>query len=265
MTRVRVGAVGYLNARPLVRGLARENGRFDVRFDVPSTCASLLHDGAIDVGLIPSIEYFGGPDYRVVPGIGIISNGPVASVALFTTREPRAIRSVALDSSSRTSAALVRILCAEHFAITPEFRTLPPDPAVMLRQCDAALLIGDVALFLDAEEAGVEKIDLGDEWTRFTGLPFVWAFWAGRRDALTPEDIAELTRARDEGIAHSDEEARAYLADRPDRIPLGVRYLRESIKFVLGEHEKAGLQRYYDAAARLGIIPPGSTPSFYGE
>src|SRR5205823_4894301 len=154
--------------------------RFSIRFDVPSRCAALLHEGSIDVGMIPSIEFLRGPGYRIVPGIGIMSEGLVASVALFSTRPVDRIRSVAADTSSRTSNALLRILCVERFGIDPALEPAPPDPAAMLQQCDAALLIGDPALFLDYEAAGLLKVDLGGEWTSMTQLPFVWAFWSGR-------------------------------------------------------------------------------------
>ena len=126
MTRARLGAVSYLNARPCVVGLDRDP-RFDLRFDLPSRCASLLHAGSIDVGLIPSIEYLRGPGgpggYRLVPDVAIISTGPVASVALYTTRPMSDVRSIALDTSSRTSVALTRVLCARAFHINPSART----------------------------------------------------------------------------------------------------------------------------------------------
>jgi len=123
---VRLGAVGYLNARPLVWGLERSL-RFLLRFDVPSTCASLLHDGAIDIGLIPSIEYLRGGPYAIVPDLAIASRGPVASVLLFTSRPIRDVRSIAMDVSSRTSVALVRVLCAQLFKINPKIEPAGPD------------------------------------------------------------------------------------------------------------------------------------------
>ncbi len=142
MTPVRLGAVGYLNARPLVYELERQP-RFHVRYDVPSECARLLHEGAIDLGLIPSIEYLRGGPYRIVPDIAIASDGPVASVALYTAKPIDAVRSIAMDTSSRTSVALVQVLCARHFKIAPAFVHLGPDAAEMLSRCDAALIIGD--------------------------------------------------------------------------------------------------------------------------
>ena len=147
--RVRLGAVGYLNAVPLVYGLER-SPRFDVRYDIPSECARLLHENAIDVGLIPSIEYLRGGPYRIVPDLAIASAGPVASVAIFTRRPMADVRSIAMDTSSRTSVALTRVLCARLFEIEPRFEPRGPDLDDMLRHCDAALLIGDNALFLDA-------------------------------------------------------------------------------------------------------------------
>src|SRR5512141_6873 len=141
---------------------------FALRYDVPSQCARLLHDHSIDVGLIPSIEYLRGGPYRIVPDVAIASNGPVASVALFTTRPMGDGRSIAMDTSSRTSVALVEVLCARHFQIHPTLEHHPPDLSTMLAHCDAALIIGDAALLLDSGryEVGtakpeVQKIDLG--------------------------------------------------------------------------------------------------------
>src|SRR5262249_20265219 len=147
----RLGAVNYLNARPLVYGLER-SPRFRLRFDVPSRCAELLHAGAIDVGLIPSVEYPRG-DYRLLPGLRIASGGPVASVALYTKRPMSEVRSISLDSSSKTSVALTRVLCAKLFRIQPALAVRGPDLESMLEQSDAALIIGDSALLIDSQRA----------------------------------------------------------------------------------------------------------------
>jgi chorismate dehydratase len=246
-----VGAVGYLNARPLVYGL-EDSERFAVRYDVPSECARLLHADAIDIGLIPSIEYLRGGPYAIVPGVAIASAGPVASVVLYSTKPIDAVRSIALDTSSRTSVALVRVLCARWFRIQPAFEAHVPDLDEMLSRCDAALMIGDSALFLD--RPGVEAMDLGEVWTQVTGLPFVYAFWAGRPGVLHADDIAALRRARDEGCARPEELARQYLAGRPERHALGARYLRENIKYHLGDRERAGLEAFYAFAAAAGVV-----------
>ena len=260
--RVRLGAVDYLNARPLVYGLEMKSDRFSVRFDVPSKCAALLHEGSIDVGMIPSIEYLRGRvAYRIVPGCGIISSGPVASVALFTTKPVDQIRSIAADTSSRTSNGLLRVLCYESFGIDPAFVPMPPRIDEMLVDCEAALLIGDPALFLDHAARGLMKVDLGTEWTKLTELPFVWAFWAGRPGVLSESAVAALIHTRDAGVAASDEIAAAYCG--PGRAAAGQAYLRENIQYRLGEPEQAGLRRYYQLAAKHGVVEEIKAPEFY--
>jgi chorismate dehydratase len=212
--------------------------------------------------MIPSIEYLRGTEpYRIAPGMGIISDGPVASVALFSKKPVGEIESIAADTSSRTSNGLLRVLCYERFGIDPRFDAMPPDPTVMLTQCDAALIIGDPALFLDHAARGLLKVDLGEQWTGMTGLPFVWAFWAGRAPALTQEHVGALTAARDGGVTHSDELAAAYCG--AERAALGQRYLRENIKYVLGEREEAGLRKYYELAEKHGLVDRALPLAFY--
>jgi chorismate dehydratase len=249
--RVRLGAVSYLNTRPLVEGL--DLARFEVRFDVPARCAALLHEGAIDAGVIPSIEYARG-DYVIVPGVAIASEGPVASVAVFSPRPLAAARTVALDTSSRTSVALLRVLCRERFGISPEFVHEGPDLDRMLARADAALLIGDPALWTDHASLGLEKTDLGEQWTAHTGLPFVWAFWAGRPDAIGPAEAVAFAEARDRGEAAIDRIASEYASGDPARAARAARYLREDVRFDFGPRQEAALARFYASAARLGLI-----------
>jgi chorismate dehydratase len=249
--RVRLGAVSYLNTRPLVDGL--DPARFDVRFDVPARCAALLHAGEVDAGVIPSIEYARGR-YVVVPGVAIASEGPVASVAVFAAGPLADVRTIALDTSSRTSVALLKVLCQERFGIAPEFVHEGPDLDRMLACSDAALLIGDPALWTDHAARGLEKIDLGEEWTAHTGLPFVWAFWAGRPDAIGSREAVALGEARDRGQAAIDRIAREYAPADPGRAALAARYLRENVRFDLGPRHEAALARFYASAARLGLI-----------
>jgi chorismate dehydratase len=253
--------VNYLNVRPLVYGLeARADVR--LRFDVPSTCARLLADGDIDLGMVPSITYADRPGDRIVPGLCIGSDGPVASVALYTRVPVRAIRRIALDTSSRTSAALVRIVCRRVFDIAPQFEPHGPEIASMLDVADAALLIGDPALFFDAPP-GFENIDLGAVWTELTGLPFVWAFWSGRSGAADPATVGVLQDAAAAGGAHIDDIARAYVQAAPDRMALAARYLRENLVFTLGPRELQGLGTYYREAASLGLVSRAPDPVFF--
>jgi chorismate dehydratase len=261
MKPIRLGAVDYLNARPLVYGLEMRNDLFTVRYDVPSKCAALLHEGSIDVGMIPAIEYLRRPFYYVVPDIGIVSDGRVASVALFSTKPVDQVRTIAADISSRTSNVLLQILCYEVFGIDAAFEPMPPDVPGMLRRSDAALVIGDVALFYDHAAAGVLKTDLGEQWKTLTSLPFVWAFWAGRPDAVPRNAVAELIAARDRGVQASDAIAAAYCG--PDRAALGKAYLRENIYYTLGEREQAGLRRYFELAEKHGLVEAARAPAFY--
>jgi chorismate dehydratase len=260
--RVRLGAVSYLNARPLVHGLERDP-RFDLRYDVPAECARLLHAGAIDIGLIPSIEYLRGRDaYALVPGAAVTSRGPVASVAIYTRRDPQDIRTIAMDSSSRTSVALATVMLRRQFGVTAETVTMAPDLETMLAGADAALIIGDIALFLEPGE-GVRKIDLGALWTETTGLPFVYAFWAGWPEALTPAEAEALLQARDAGIIHAGEVARAYYPDDPERETVARRYLRDNIRYTFGDEELEGLRTFYAFAAELGLVSFDGALRFY--
>jgi chorismate dehydratase len=261
MPLTRLGAVAYLNARPLVYGLELRTTMFSLRFDAPSKCASLLHENAIDVGMIPSIEYQRGHEpYVIAPDLAITSEGPVKSVALFCGTPLESVRSVAADTSSRTSNALLRILCLERFGIDPELVPMAPDAAAMLRRCDAALIIGDPALYLDGDSQ-TRKVDLGEEWTTMTGLPFVWAFWAGRAGALSEDRLAALAAARDAGVAASDRIAADYCG--PRRAALGRAYLRDNIRYCLGEREHAGLRRFYELAREHRLVEFLRPVAFY--
>jgi chorismate dehydratase len=184
-------------------------------------------------------------------------------VALFSNKPVGAIRTIAADTSSRTSAALLQILCARRFGISPELRPMSPSPVEMLSACDAALIIGDPALFLDHEAMGVQKIDLGAEWLGMTGLPFVWAMWVGRSGAIDAAVTCRLQRARDEGVRHTDEIASDYCRGDAARIAVGAQYLRDNMRYGLGEPELAAIATYYREAAALGLVPAAPTPRFF--
>ena len=255
MRQVRVGAVGFLNARPLTWALDQAPDHWHMRYDVPAVCADLLRTGAVDVGLTPSIEYLFGADYRFVPGMGIGSDGPVASVALYSTVPVGSIRSIALDTSSRTSVTLIRVLCRHHFAIDPTFVNHAPDLRAMTTACDAAVLIGDPAFEADHTALGLEKIDFGTAWKELTGLPFIYAAWTGRPGALSSADVEALGQAQADGLAHIDDIAAEYAPDDAGRRARAARYLRDNVRYAMGERERQGLQRFLDYAADLGIAP----------
>lgn len=262
MTAVRLGAVSYLNTKPLVHGLDARPDLFDLRFDVPSECAALLHAGRVDVGLIPAIEYLR-DDYQIVPGVAIGSHGPVVSVAVFSREPIDRIRTLALDTSSRTSVALTRILCARHFGVAPEFVTGSPDLEEMLARADAALLIGDPALHIDAASLGLHKTDLGEAWQALTGLPFVYAMWTGRAGAVGPAHVAALQEARDGGLQAAGEIAAAHGAGDGVRTLRAHQYLRDILKFGLGDAECAGLRRFHALAVELSLAPRVRPLRFY--
>jgi chorismate dehydratase len=253
LSPVRLGAVSYLNTKPLVEGLDRRPDLFTVRFDVPAQCAALLHEGRIDVGLIPTIEYLRG-DYRIVPDVAIGSDGPVASVVVFSRVPVERIATLALDISSRTSVALTRILCRTKWQISPKLTPGEADVRAMLSRADAALVIGDPALAFDAAGAGVDTIDLGSEWRALTGLPFVYAAWSGRATALKPEHVAELQAARARGEAAIPAIAACEGGGDPRRVDRVRRYLSDNLRYPLGEREIAGLRRFHELAAEQGLV-----------
>jgi len=157
----------------------------------------------------------------------------------------------------------LRVLCARWFEIEPMFVRMPPDLGQMMTACDAALVIGDNALFTDHEGLGVEKVDLGEEWIGMTGLPFVYAFWAGRPGVVRADDISALQQARDKGVQATATIGRESFPESPEKAARADLYLRENVKYALGEPEIAGLQRFYELAAEIGVLDGAETVKFY--
>jgi len=259
VSRVRLGAVSYLNAAPLVHGLAGDPA-FELSADLPSKVAERLHAGTIDVGMIPSIEYARGA-YAIVPGIAIGSRGPVRSVSLYLRGKLDHVRRVALDTSSRTSVALARILLRERLGRDPEYVDRPPNPEAMLAEADAALVIGDPALYATTD---AERLDLGEGWQMLTGLPFVFAFWAGRMGVLTAAHVGRLQAALRSGLTDLPRIAVSYNGHGADRAALNESYLRSNIVYALGREELAGLSEFYRRAHGQGIIPAIPELRFHG-
>lgn len=260
----RIGAVEFLNARPLVYGLECETW-CEVRFDVPSVCAQRLHAGQIDLGLVPAIELLRGPQaYDVVAGPAIGCRGPVASVVLFSRVPVERIETIALDTSSRSSAALLRILCARHFRIAPSFVDMPPRLAAMVRQADAALLIGDPALEAPWRALDLERTDLGQAWWDMTGLPFVFAVWAARQGALTPSQAQRLSQIKDAGVAAIPSIAASHGDGDAAREARALHYLRRHIRYDLDNEARRGLATYLELAVDLGLAPAHAGHSWVG-
>lgn len=254
---LRVGAVQYLNTRPLVHGLAARG--VDVRYDLPSRLADDLAARRLDVALIPSIELFRGDGYRIVSDACIGCRGPVMSVKLFFRTLPQRVATLAVDEGSRTSATLSRILLAERFGVAPRVELLPIGNGLADTAADAVLVIGDRALHSGGSPAGAGSVqlvwDLGDEWCRWTGLPFVFAVWAARRDVDTAGLERLLQSARDSGRNNLAAIAAVEAAGHGLTVPQCLSYLRDNLHFDLGPREREALELFRDRAAALGLAP----------
>lgn len=255
---LRVGAVSYLNTRPLIDGLAeRLSGWGKLSLNLPSRLAAQLDAGELDVALIPSIEYFRGVGDAVVSDAAIACRGPVWSVRLLSRVPPEQIRSLALDEGSRTSATLVRVLLDDAFGIRPQTMPLPMEADPEYVDADAVLLIGDRAMHPPTDRFA-EIWDLGERWCQTNDLPFVFAMWVARQ-GLDPSQLrrleAALTASRDRGgrrlAAIAAAEAGRHGLTRSDL----MRYFTENLHFRLGPGEVEGLQLYQRRAFDLGLAP----------
>ena len=259
--RLKIGAVNYLNSKPLIEGLEElVNPWGDLRLDYPSRLADDLAAGRLDVALIPSIEYFRGQNYEVISDACVAAHGPVLSVKLYSRVPWGDIRSLALDEGSRTSATLVRVLLAERHGVFPKLRPLPLDHRTEETDADAILLIGDRAISPPAEKFR-GTWDLGEEWFQWTGLPFVFAMWVSRQGVDTPGNspLAEieemLSRSRDLGVDRLEDIARREAPLLGLSLPTTISYLSENLQYRLGPAERNGLKLYYELAAGLGLAP----------
>lgn len=253
---MRVGAVSYLNTKPLVYGLAESAPQVELVFDLPSRLADRLARGDLDVALIPSVESFQNPQYSIVSDACIGCRGPVLSVKLLSRVPAREIRTLALDEGSRTSAALTRILLDQRFGLQPQLLPLPIDADWRQSRADAVLLIGDRAIHATHDDLA-EVWDLGDQWCRWSELSFVFAMWTAR-PGVDASGLAEVLEAsRDAGLANLERIAAVegpLVGLSPDRC---LSYLRDNLHFHLGPRERRGLTLYYDHACRMGLAPAG--------
>ena len=260
MTKPFIAASSYLNAAPLWYSFlyGEQKSRCTLVSDVaPIRCAQLLAERRADAALIPVIEYQRQSDLLIAPGACVASKTQVYSVVLASRVPLTEVRSVTLDTTSRTSAALVEIIFSHFYNLTPDYRTAPPRIREMLETSDAALIIGDPAMMID--RAGLHVYDLAEEWRRHTGLPFVFAFWAMRRDAAhafgaTGERRVDFRAARREGVAHAEELAALY----SEQLGLAksdlVSYLTKNIHYDLDNESLRGLKLYYELAHQCGLI-----------
>ncbi len=259
-SRVKVGAVSFLNTKPLIYPLLEESqfpGSEAIKLSlaVPSRLAIELKDGDIDVGLIPIIEYFRADiGYRIIRHISICSRGPVLSIQLLSRVPIPAIRSVGLDTNSRSSRALVQIVLAEKYNQHPKFHSCPPTIDPREADTDAVLLIGDAALRrLDATDY---TLDLGAEWTTLTGLPFVYACWVARGEVELGQVPQTLLNAKGYGINKIPEIARIESQRLGFPESFCRDYLTKHIFYELGDSDIAGLKKFYELAVKYDLAQP---------
>ncbi len=273
MRQLRISAISYLNTAPLMwdfeHGSAGKD--FEISYTIPSQCAEALAKGEADIGIIPSIAFATIPNLAIIPGAAIAAKNAVRSILLVSKLPLEYVRSVALDTSSRTSAILVQILLRK-FIGGPEREFVPssPDLPAMLRRCDAALLIGDPALKVSRSE--YRTYDLAEEWRRCTGKPFVFAFWAVRLAALselspTLDLQAIFSGSRDHGLLPENVTAIA----REWSKKLGITeeqicsYLTQNIHYRLDTENLEGLELFYRYAAQLRLIAEPPPLRFLGS
>jgi chorismate dehydratase len=258
---VRIGAVNYLNSKPLIEGLGDLLPEAELTLDYPSRLADDLESGLLDVALVPSIEVLRHSNYEVISDACVATRGPVMSVKLYSRVPIGEIRSLALDEGSRTSVALARIMLMEQFGVDPRMEPLPFGQAPATVKTDAVLVIGDRAMHAPCESFAATW-DLGEEWLRWSGLPFVFAVWAARSgtELGTVEDA--LNRARDRGVARAAEIAarEAPLIEISEAV--AYKYLTKNLHFRLGSAERSGMRLFSDLSARLGLAPQGVELAF---
>lgn len=255
----RLSIIDYLNAAPLNHGFKHGLGyeHFHLKFQVPSACAEHLRRGEVDAGIVSSVEFLRIPDLKIVPGLCIASPKRVRSVLILSKCPPEQIRSLALDSSSRSSVVLGQILLRERYGSQPEVHDMGPDLGSMLAHHDAALVIGDPAM--RARKEGLIVMDLAEEWHAWTGLPFVFALWLVRSDApelpvtggVAPFFHKSLQQGLDNLSGIIDE---AWRSIGWTKLELRE-YLTENIHYTLGSAERESLELFFEKAVRNGFAP----------
>ncbi len=226
-----------------------EQGLFDFRFDLPAQCADALGSGEADIGLVPCAE-LDRLGMGFLPDLGIACEGPVRSILLVSKTPVDRIRTLAADSSSRTSVALARVLLSERYGCRPTITSHAPRLDEMLAECDAALIIGDPALRIDPSQLPWETLDLGEDWVAWSGLPMVFAVWAGRPEVLRPDVEAAFQASWKWGHQHIDEIV-LRASERGFGANAALRYLTKHIVYELSDRHRAGLKLFRQKVRRL--------------
>ena len=248
-----------------------EGEKFVIEYTIPSQCAIALAANRADIGIIPAVTYAEIPGLVILPNIAIASKGRVRSILLVSKKHIEDVRTVATDTSSRTSLALTQILFAKFLGGHREFTPHAPELKEMLKHHDAALLIGDSALQISMHDSQYHLYDLGHDWRRLTGKPFVFAFWAVRMDALHRQPagmnlIETFQQSRDHGLLPMNIEVLA--AEWAPKLGITeaevATYLTENIHYHLDRENHAGLQLFLTYAQEVGLIPAVPELRFLG-
>lgn len=269
-----------MNSIPLAWGILEgpQAEQFEPVLHTPAECADQLKEGKVDIGLIPSIEFQRIPGTKIIPGLAVACRHRVRSVLLISVKPLYQVKTVAVDQTSRTSAALARIVFDEFYHIRPDFRPAPPDLASMLAQSDAAVLIGDAALafmqenelpneerqktFIKYGPEPIEVFDLAERWKVLTGLPFVFAFWAARPGFKDQGVVEALKASREYGLAHIPEIAKRYAEQLSLKDAYLREYLTDNVDYHMDEACVEGLRIFYEKAARVGAIKSARNVEF---
>jgi chorismate dehydratase len=265
---MRIAASTYLNSAPLVysftQGFLRKRYDF-IGDEAPSRCAEMLRAGECEIALIPVIELQRIPGLRIAPEIAVASKKRVRSVLIASRRPLEEVRRLTLDPASRTSQTLVKILFLRRYGFLPECAERAMGPLVEVRKlfddADAALVIGDPAMRLEASASGLDlKIyDLAEEWRAMTGLPFVFAVWAARQDVCDrapglPSLVDDLIAAKREGVDHIEQIATQYASELELPRSELVDYLSQNVNYDLDDENLLGMGAYFDLAHECGLI-----------
>jgi chorismate dehydratase len=275
MRRLRISAISYLNTAPLMWDFVHGNAGhdFDISYTLPSACARALEAGTADIGIIPAAAYAQIRGLLVLPDVAIASRQPVRSILLVSRVPLEKVRTVALDTSSMTSVALTKVLFEKWLGGGRTFNAMEPDIDQMLAHHDAGLLIGDPALQINRSQ--YFTLDLAEEWIRYTGKPFVFAFWAVRQDALCGDSRPRLSASRSDALAPLQDLAAIFQQSRDHGLEPGnldqiatewssrlnltqsdIRsYLTENIYYHLDASCREGLQLFYRYAAEIEVLP----------
>ncbi len=268
MARLRISAISFLNTAPLMWDFDHGDLRrdFEIFYTLPSACAESLRTGTADIGIVPVVAYSFIPGLKVIPDVAIASKRSVRSILLVCKKPIEEVATVAADTSSRTSVALARVLFRKLWGGARQMQPMAPDLPQMLRQCDAALIIGDPALTVDRNQ--FVCYDLAEEWNRLTGKPFVFAFWAVRAEAAdsSPLDLAKIFQAsRDHGLQNVDALAREWAPRVGLSEPQVRAYLTENIDFSLDADNLSGMELFFRYAVECGAIAAATPLEFVGE